>query len=91
MSREGGLEHLTLKPRIRTILTGWERNQDWRFEQAKDRLAAANDAIRTTRTFFFALLSIAAYIGDVIAGTARRGRISARWNVDRSAPSSWGT
>lgn len=57
MSREGGLEHLTLKPRIRTILTGWERNQDWRFEQAKDRLAAANDAIRTTRTFFFALLS----------------------------------
>lgn len=37
--------------------------------QAKDRLTAANEAIRTTRNFFFALLSIAAYIGVVVWGT----------------------
>lgn len=38
-------------------------------EGVKERLAAANEAIRTTRTFSFALLSIAAYIGVVIAST----------------------
>ncbi|MFN2201524.1 MAG: pentapeptide repeat-containing protein, partial [Caldilineaceae bacterium] len=43
--------------------------QDWLFDQAKDRLTAANAAIGTTRTFFFALLSIAAYIGVVVWGT----------------------
>jgi hypothetical protein len=41
----------------------------WQFEQAKERLAAANEAIRTTRTYFFALISIAAYIGVVVWGT----------------------
>jgi hypothetical protein len=46
-----------------------EEVEAWRFEQAEKRLAAANEAIRSTRTFFFALLSIAAYIGVVIAGT----------------------
>jgi hypothetical protein len=46
-----------------------EQDPHWLFAQAEKRLAAANEAIRTTRTFFFPLLSIAAYIGVVVAGT----------------------
>lgn len=46
-----------------------ETDIDWLYEQAEKRLAATNDAIRTTRTFFFALLSVATYIGIIIAGT----------------------
>ncbi|MEA3275171.1 MAG: pentapeptide repeat-containing protein [Pseudomonadota bacterium] len=46
-----------------------KRDEAWLFEQAEKRLAAANEAIRSTRTFFFALLSVAAYIGVVIAST----------------------
>ena len=44
-------------------------DQEWLFSQAKDRLAGANAAIAATRTFFFALLSIAAYIGVVVWST----------------------
>lgn len=46
-----------------------EQDPSWLLQQAKDRLAAANAAIGTTRTFFFALASIAAYIGVVVWGT----------------------
>jgi hypothetical protein len=46
-----------------------EQDRDWLFAQAEKRLAAANEAIRSTRTYFFALLSIAAYIDVVVWGT----------------------
>jgi hypothetical protein len=46
-----------------------EQDPSWLLQQAKDRLAAANAAIGSTRTFFFALISIAAYIGVVVWGT----------------------
>jgi uncharacterized protein YjbI with pentapeptide repeats len=46
-----------------------DQDQDWLIAQAEKRLAAANDAIGTTRTFFFVLLSVAAYIGVVVAST----------------------
>jgi uncharacterized protein YjbI with pentapeptide repeats len=46
-----------------------EQDQEWLFAQAKERLATANEAIRSTRTFFFALLSVAAYVGVIVWGT----------------------
>ncbi|MCG7926942.1 MAG: pentapeptide repeat-containing protein [Candidatus Thiodiazotropha taylori] len=45
------------------------QDKNWFFDQAKERLTAVNEAIRTTRTFSFALLSIAAYIGVVVWST----------------------
>jgi len=65
--RRAAAEHAkTERERLAELV---RRRQDWLFAQAKDRLAAANAAIGTTRTFFFALLSVAAYIGVVIAST----------------------
>jgi uncharacterized protein YjbI with pentapeptide repeats len=46
-----------------------ERDEERRVAEANKRLSAANSAIGTTRTFFFGLLSVAAYIGVVVAGT----------------------